>query len=351
VPGDLKGTDEPTLRPSDRSACSPWDAAGKRAAMGRSANYRTRPTVSSGRSGSTDAHRKAQRLPRLDSPCPSPALTCPAHDRVGGRSKLPYRVTREFTVKMTLSDDHDSPFTLGSLRTTASHTIGIPHLIELLRIVPADAAHERYREAVVDQNVLGRPTQTGRQRSFRHLRELYFLDPARREFAAMRRLWDAEPYARPLLAGTLAFTRDGILRASFQAIQHAAVGSIVTSADLTKAVTAVYGTQLSEETLGKTGRNTGACWTQTGHLAGRVKKVRQMVEPFPAAVAFAAYLGHLAGNRGASVLDTPWAALLDLPPGAGLDALRAAHTQGLIDLLVAGDVVDVSFPIFDGSRG
>jgi len=48
VPGDLKGTDEPTLRPSDRSACSPWDAAGKRAAMGRSANYRTRPTVSSG---------------------------------------------------------------------------------------------------------------------------------------------------------------------------------------------------------------------------------------------------------------------------------------------------------------
>jgi hypothetical protein len=252
---------------------------------------------------------------------------------------------------MTLSDDQEKSFALGSLRTTASHTIGIPHLIELLRVVPPDAAHERYREAVVDDNVLGRPTHTGRQRSFRHLRELYFLDPARLEFSAMRRLWDVEPYAQPLLAGILAFTRDGILRASFEAVQHSLVGSVVTSSDLTKAVTVVYGTQLSADTLAKTGRNTGACWTQTGHLLGRAKKVRQTVEPSPAAVGFAAYLGYCSGKRGASVLDTPWAALLDLPPGAELDALRAAHVQGLVDLLVAGNVVDVNFPLFGGAQG
>lgn len=252
---------------------------------------------------------------------------------------------------MTLSDAHEGNFALGSLRTTASHTIGVPHLVELLRVVPADQPHERYREVVVDENALGRPTHTGRQRSFRHLRELYFLDPTRLEFAAMRRLWDVDPEARPLLAGILAFTRDGILRASFPAIQQAPAGSIVTSGDLTKAVTAVYGADLSVETLGKTGRNTGACWTQTGHLVGRTKKVRQTVEPFPAAVAFAAFLGHLSGNRGVSVLDTPWAALLDLPHETGLNALRTAHKQGLIDLLVAGNVVDLSFPLFDGTRG
>jgi hypothetical protein len=252
---------------------------------------------------------------------------------------------------MTHPDDHGQTFTLGSLRTTASHTIGIPHLIELLRIVPADAARARYREAVVEDNVLGRPTQTGRQRAFRHLRELYFLDPARREFSAMRQLWDVNPDAQPLLAGILAFTRDGILRASFQAVKQSPTGAIVTSDDLTRAVSVEYGTQLSDETLGKTGRNTGACWTQTGHLSGRAKKVRQKVEMFPAAVAYAAYLGHLSGNRGVSVLETPWSALLDIPSGAELDALRAAHTQGLIDLLVAGNVVDVNFTHLDGARG
>lgn len=251
---------------------------------------------------------------------------------------------------MIVSNAQEGHFTLGSLRTTASHTIGVPHLVELLRAVPPDASHERYREAVVDDNLLGRPTQVGRQRSFRHLRELYLLDPSRREFAALRRLWDVDAEAQPLIAGILAFTRDGILRASFSAVQRVAAGGIITSDDLTKAVAAVYGSDLSESTLGKTGRNTGASWTQTGHLAGRTKKVRQSIESFPAAVAYAAYLGHLAGNRGAGVLDTPWAALLEVSPGNALDALRRAHTQGLIDLLVAGNVVDVSFPMIDGSN-
>jgi len=248
---------------------------------------------------------------------------------------------------MSASDAQEGHFALGSLRTTASHTIGVPHLVELLRAVPADAAHQTYRSAVVADNVLGRPTQAGRERSFRHLRELYFLDPSRREFAALRRLWDVDSDAQPLIAGILAFTRDGILRASFSAIHQTPPGGIVTSDDLTQAVTAVYGVDLSESTLGKTGRNTGACWTQTGHLAGRTKKLRQSIEAFPAAVAYAAYLGHLAGKRGAGVLDTPWVALLDLPAGAGLDALRRAHTQGLLDLLVAGNVVDVSFPMHE----
>lgn len=251
---------------------------------------------------------------------------------------------------MTSLDDSGGRLTVGHLRTTASHTIGIPHLIELLRVVPVDAPNARYRVAVVDDNVLGRPTQVGRQRSFRHLRELYFLDPSRPEFAALRRLWDIEPKAQPLMAGMLAFTRDAILRSSFAVIQQTPPGGVVTSDDLTKAVAADFSADLSESTLGKTGRNTGACWTQTGHLAGRTNKVRRSIEVFPAAVTYAAYLGHLAGKRGLSVLDTPWAALLDLPAGGGLDALRRAHTQGLIDLLVAGNVVDVSFPRIDGGR-
>lgn len=251
---------------------------------------------------------------------------------------------------MTLSNTQEGDLALGSLHTTASHTITVLHLAELLRAVPSSAPHERYREAVVVDNVLGRPTQAGRQRSFRHLRELYFLDPTRREYAAMRRLWDVEPEARPLLAGILAFTRDGILRASFSAIKEAPVGAIVSSADLTKAVASVYGGGLSDDTLRKTGRNTGACWTQTGHLVGRSKKIRHAVEAKPTAVAFAAYLGYLSGNRGVRVLDTAWANLLDLAPEAALDALRSAHAQGLIDLLTAGNVVDVSFPLFEGVR-
>lgn len=249
---------------------------------------------------------------------------------------------------MTSSHVAGSDFTLATLRTTASHTIGIPHLVELLREVQSDASADQYRQAVVEDNILGRPTLAGRQRSFRHLRELYFLDPGRVEFAALRSLWDIDPAAQPLLAGLLAFTRDEVLRASFAAVADLPVGSGVTSADLTAAVAAQFGNEMSESTLGKTGRNTGACWTQTGHLAGRAKKVRTEVEARPVAIAYAAYLGHLAGGRGLGVLDNPWSQILGLAPGRTLEALRDAHTQGLLDLLVAGNVVDVSFPTFGG---
>ena len=164
----------------------------------------------------------------------------------------------------------------------------------------------------------------------------------------MRSLWDIDPASQPLLAGLLAFTRDEVLRASFAAVADLPVGSGVTSADLTAAVAAQFGNEMSESTLGKTGRNTGACWTQTGHLAGRAKKVRTEVEARPVAIAYAAYLGHLAGGRGLGVLDNPWSQILGLAPGRTLEALRDAHTQGLLDLLVAGNVVDVSFPTFGG---
>ncbi|GAA8854177.1 hypothetical protein DUHN55_46390 [Helicobacter pylori] len=249
---------------------------------------------------------------------------------------------------MTSTRIAESDFTLGTLRTTASHTIGIPHLVELLREVPATAPAEQYREAVVEGNVLGRPTQAGRQRSFRHLRELYFLDPQRPEFVALRYFWDIDLSSRPLLAGQLAFTRDEVFRASFSAIAALPAGSGVTSADLTTAVAAQFDSEMSESTLAKTGRNTGACWTQTGHLAGRAKKVRTDVEARPVAIAYAAYLGHLAGGRGLGVLDNPWSQILGLAPGRSLEALRDAHTQGLLDLLVAGNVVDVAFPAFGG---
>ena len=54
---------------------------------------------------------------------------------------------------MTGSRVQEGHFCLGDLRTTASHTIGIPHLVELRCHVSADASHEQYREAVIECNV------------------------------------------------------------------------------------------------------------------------------------------------------------------------------------------------------
>ncbi|MCL1800788.1 MAG: hypothetical protein FWG25_05445 [Promicromonosporaceae bacterium] len=245
-----------------------------------------------------------------------------------------------------------APFAMASLRTTASHTIGLPHLAELLNGFPRDATFEQYQAAVVEENFLGRPSEAGRQRTFRHLRELYILDAdASLPFRALRELWEHDPDSLPLMAGMLAFARDEVLRVTWPFIERAKPGDLVASADLTATATeSPVADGLGEGTLGKIGRNTGASWTQTGHLVGRVKKHRTQVEATPTAIAYAAYLGHLSGHRGTRLLATPWAALLDLSPSDRLAALRLAHQANLLDLKIAGDVVDVSFPNWEGSN-
>jgi hypothetical protein len=61
--------------------------------------------------------------------------------------------------------------------TTTSHTIMVEPLGRLLAAVPADAPHEAYVSAVVEDNILGKATLGGRKRTLRYLRELYLLRP------------------------------------------------------------------------------------------------------------------------------------------------------------------------------
>lgn len=229
---------------------------------------------------------------------------------------------------------------LAPRRTTASHTIGVPHLSELLRYVPVSAPYEAYAHAVVELNILGRPTHTGRLRALRHLRELYLLDDDV-TFRLLRVLHTDYPDTLPLLAGLAAVTHDEFLRASWPVVADAAEGEHVTPGSLALAIADEFGGHVSAATYAKAGRNVAASWTQTGHLSGVRVKTRMRVDPTPAAVAFAVALGFLDGRRGPGLLDTVWFALLDAPEAERRAALDGAHRAGLIDVHSAGSVLEV----------
>lgn len=231
----------------------------------------------------------------------------------------------------------------GNTRTTASHTIGLSHLAELLDAAPADASLNEYSRLVVDENVLGRATEAGRRRVLRHLRELYALDDGHLAFRALRALWDVDDRARPLLAGLLAYSRDDFLRASFNAVRERRVGERVTPEDLARAVDAAYPHALSDLTLGKVGRNTASSWQQIGHLVGKTNKVRSRVQVRPATTAYALLLGHLSGLRGALALDSPWTSLLDTTPEHLRMMTQEASRLGYLDFRSAGGVDELDF--------
>jgi len=57
-----------------------------------------------------------------------------------------------------------------------SRTMMMQELGEVLANVRQHSGADEYREAILQQNVLGKTTDSTRQKSLRHLRELYALD-------------------------------------------------------------------------------------------------------------------------------------------------------------------------------
>ena len=227
--------------------------------------------------------------------------------------------------------------------THTSRTIQLADLRSLMAAVPADAASEDYRDAIVEQNVLGKTTLNSRQRTHRYLRELYALDPGVLLFRALRDVWDADSEAQPLLAMLSSLARDPSLRATSAGVLPRGVGEPVLSVDLQMALQARYPGNYSDAVANKVGRNAASSWTQSGHLEGRTGKTRSLAASRPPTVAYALLLGHLEGVAGEGLFESFWARALDAPVGVLHDQAFAASQRGWIEFRHGGGVTDVGF--------
>ena len=227
-----------------------------------------------------------------------------------------------------------------------SRTIMLSEIGRLLATTRPEASMEDYRRAVVDENVVGKATETTRQKTFRHLRELYALSSKAPIFSVYRQLMKIDPQSAPLLSLLIAWARDPLLRATTPAILGATAGERVRGDDLQQALIEAYPHQYSANNLGKIARNASSSWTQSGHLKGRTNKIRSRLEPRPAAMTFALILGHVAGIAGAQLFSSIWCRLLDLNSSEARSLAEQAHRQELITLRAVGSVVEITFPRF-----
>ena len=230
----------------------------------------------------------------------------------------------------------------------SSRTMMLDELDALLAAVATASNAADYRDAILRRNVLGKTTDSTRQKSLRHLRELYALDDATPIFGLLRRLHAIDPPSLPLLAVQVAWARDPLLRATTPPIMDASEGERVEAASLAQALDAIFPDQYSELNQNKIGRNAASSWTQSGHLSGRANKTRQHVKPTAVAVTMALFLGNVAGHHGAAVFANPWCALLDLNAAAARTMAHEAHRAGLLNLRAVAEVVELSFPLLAG---
>lgn len=224
--------------------------------------------------------------------------------------------------------------------THGSRTIMLSELRLLLAACPRPTSYEGFREAIVEDNVLLKNTVSTRKESFRRLRELYALDESVILFRSLRDLWDDD---QPLLAHLCAAARDAILRGTAEMILATPIGESVTPQMIESATETNFPGRYNPTMLANIGRHAASSWQQSGHLQGRLRKVRTRANATVAATAYALLLGHLCGVRGAGLFETLWARLLDAPSHRLRELALQASQQGWLEYRHSGAVTEITF--------
>ena len=238
-------------------------------------------------------------------------------------------------------------FRFGAKGTHTSRTIMLAELEALFEAAPEAARRTDYIEAIIEGNCLSKATVATRRHSSQRLGELYGLDPNLPLFRVFRRLWTLDPDGHALLALLAATARDPLLAATGPAVIPLLPGTELQRDTLKAVLRASVEDRLNSEVLEKVCRNAASSWTQSGHLEGRTFKRRRLVEATAASVAFGLYLAHAGGFRGADLFSSGWLQLLDCDPSKARALALDAKRAGLIDLGVAGEVVELNLARLD----
>lgn len=208
---------------------------------------------------------------------------------------------------------------------------------------PPDAAPAAIEAAVIDLNVLNKATQGGRKKSLHHLRELYGLDVAQALFRVLRVFAKRDPLSVPLLALVCVFCRDPQLKESFELIRHLRLGEVLLRETMEDHLESSFPGRFSHATKKSMAQNVNTTWTYSGHLTGKVRKIRCLPDCRPEAAAYSMFAGYLAGLRGQQLLESTYGQLVARDPSILLAQLPLAAARGLIGFKFAGGIFEFDF--------
>lgn len=227
----------------------------------------------------------------------------------------------------------------------ASRTIMLDELRDLFRFVGRpDATPDDYLKAIDIDNCLGKRSGKTRMLTYRHLVDLYSLDPNNILFRTMIYFWERDIDGQPLLAVLCAYARDSILRTTASFVLSFPEGAQVERVALEAYIDKQEPGRFSKATLKSTAQNINSTWTKTGHLEGRAKKIRHRAEATPGSVAYALLMGYLTGARGQALFQTEYMKVLDCSVDRAIELAESASGKGWIVFKRVGAVIEVLFP-------
>ncbi|MFO7803667.1 MAG: hypothetical protein R6V55_15395 [Desulfovermiculus sp.] len=206
------------------------------------------------------------------------------------------------------------------------------------------ASYETYRDAVVLENVLSKPSQKSRKLAWRHLSRLYSLSSDHCLFRAFRKLYFSADKGQSLLAFQFAYARDPLLRTCAPFVLGLGIGQQITSQDTKQMVAKLYPDRFTSASRKSFAQNMNGTWTQAGFLRGKVTKTRVQPVVSWVNVAFALFMAFLQGSQAKMMLVSEWVRLLGLSEEEVLHLASQAAQKGFMVYRRTGDVMEFRFP-------
>lgn len=216
-------------------------------------------------------------------------------------------------------------------------------MFTLVRSMPLTVSKNDFIKAIIDENILEKPTLSSRKESFSRLAQLYGMDQSKALFRVLWEMGHADLDSLPQLCLVCAYARDPQLRHSFELVRSLRLGEVLARSAMEQHLENGFPNRFSHATKASMARNVNTTWTFGGHLAGKVKKTRRIPEPRPFSAAYAMFVGYLSGLRGERLLDSPFAALVTSSRSQLQTALALASARGLLSLKQAAGVVEFDF--------
>ncbi len=225
----------------------------------------------------------------------------------------------------------------------AARSMMLTELQAVLAQTVTTAHRADIERAVVENNILNKPTLASRRKSLRHLQELYGLDMAQALFRVLRDFSPRDPASIPLLALVCAYARNPQVRGSFALIHRLGVGEVLRRETMEAHLEACFPGRFSPARKNSMAQDVNTSWTNAGHLTGKVRKVRRLPECRPEAGAYAMFAGYLSGLRGQQLVQSPLGLLVAKDSSVLLTQLPLASARGLIGFKFAGGIVEFEF--------
>lgn len=226
-----------------------------------------------------------------------------------------------------------------------ARTMMLEELGALLSYVDRPEAEKMdYLRAIDEENCLGKRSGKTRLLTYRHLVDLYSLDPSIILFRALLFFWQRDPTGHPLLALLCTYARDAIFRTTASFVLKFPEGATITREALEEFIDDREPGRFSKATLKSTAQNINSTWTKSGHIEGRTRKIRARALPTAGSVSYALLFGYLTGVRGESLFKTDYTKLLDCSFEKAIELAAEASRKGWIVFKRVGDVIEVLFP-------